>query len=340
MPSKASLYNLLGDLYVKLDNISAACRYFWQCLKINPYKISAYTKLCDIAADCVDVATTNIRKEIFVDFDTSKTNLSRSPHSFLPAPPSVDESEIDFFVEITSSDTIANSFSVPAIKDYQDITVDQLRALVKFNPKVIDEDDESLDNEYQRGELEKKKDIIIETINTDIKLMKANEDYKNKHGLHKKPPVHVPHKLEVELPEIDENDNERNYAHDKQIYETIDRSKPPRVSRRGDGPTHPNKKQKIISGNNQSIDPYFLPQSNNVYTNQSTNEYILKGMNKVLQLLGIIANGYAHQSLYRCEKAALELQKLDDRQYNSARVLCILGKAYYDAGDHKTVSWS
>jgi tetratricopeptide (TPR) repeat protein len=57
-------------------------------------------------------------------------------------------------------------------------------------------------------------------------------------------------------------------------------------------------------------------------------------MNKVVKVLGILASGYLHQSFYHCETAALELQKLDDQQYNSPRVLCILGKAYYDAGDH------
>lgn len=61
------------------------------------------------------------------------------------------------------------------------------------------------------------------------------------------------------------------------------------------------------------------------------------GMNKVVQLLRIIASGYLHQSFYRCEEAVLELQKLDDRQYNSARILSIIGKAYYDAIDYQTV---
>lgn len=75
-----------------------------------------------------------------------------------------------------------------------------------------------------------------------------------------------------------------------------------------------------------------------MYTNQQTDESVINGMNKVLQVLCIIANGYVYQSFYHCEKAALELQKLDDPQYNSARVLCILGKAYYDAGDYQSVS--
>lgn len=52
-----------------------------------------------------------------------------------------------------------------------------------------------------------------------------------------------------------------------------------------------------------------------------------------MKVLRILANGSLRQSFYDCENAALELQQMDDQQYNSARVLCILGKAYYDAGD-------
>jgi hypothetical protein len=60
-------------------------------------------------------------------------------------------------------------------------------------------------------------------------------------------------------------------------------------------------------------------------------------MNRVMRLLRIIANGHLYQTFYYCEKAALELQKLDDCQYNSPHVLCLLGRAYYDASDYKCV---
>jgi hypothetical protein len=59
----------------------------------------------------------------------------------------------------------------------------------------------------------------------------------------------------------------------------------------------------------------------------------------VIELLSIVATGYLYQSFYKCKEAALELQQLDDNQYNSARVLCIIGKAYYDVGEYESVSF-
>lgn len=151
MPSEASLCNLMGDLFVKLDNVTSASKYYRRCLQINPYKISACTNLCDIAADS-NVTATKLRKEIFVDFNASKTNLSRSPHSFLPALPSIDAPGIHFLPKILPSDVVKNQSSVPAIEYNKDITVAQLRALVRYSPIIIndDDDDENIDSEYQR----------------------------------------------------------------------------------------------------------------------------------------------------------------------------------------------
>lgn len=204
--------------------------------------------------------------------------------------------------------------------------------------------------------MEKRKSIIIDTINNDIRQMKASEAYKNKHGLHKKPPVQVPQKLKVDLNQIDENeqlDGGRSAAENKKMYESIQKNVAPRITRsfQNNDSQPANKRFKTPSGGkipkstlsaakNQSIDTYFLPNSNTKkqYTSQEADEYIIQGMNKVMKMLCIIASGYLHQSFYHCEKAALELQKLDDNQYNSARVLCILGKAYYDASDFQSVS--
>ncbi|KAG2237222.1 hypothetical protein INT48_006626 [Thamnidium elegans] len=341
MPSKASLCNLLGDLYVKLDNIRAAAIYYWECLKQNPYKISAYTKLCDIAPDCIDFNAAKLPEDIFTDFELATTDLSKSPHSYFPPRPSADVSEINFSEDLTSSSVEWNSFSVPDINnDYQEITVGQLRALVRYSPKVIEDDDELLHTEYERGDLEIKKNTIIDSINHDIRIMKAGEAYKNKHGLHKRPPVETTQKLKVELTQLDD-DGENDYEREKDLYESIHKSTPPRVAKsKGvmDDDPRPNKKLRSVSSKvkNQAIDGYFFFNGMNQYTNLQTDESIINGMNKVLQVLCIIANGYVYQSFYHCEKAALELQKLDDPQYNSARVLCILGKAYYDAGDYQS----
>ena len=57
-----------------------------------------------------------------------------------------------------------------------------------------------------RSDIEERKDADIEMIDLDIKKMKTEEAYRNKHGLHKKPPKEKPQQLEVELPELDDLD--------------------------------------------------------------------------------------------------------------------------------------
>lgn len=348
MPSKASLCNLLGDLYLKLDNIRAASIFFWRCLESNPYKISAYTKLCDIAPDCNDFYSAKLPTDIFTSFNPSTTDLSKSQNFYLPSTPSPDVSEISFLTELSPSTVMKNGYSMPDLRDdYQNITVDQLRALVKISPKIVTDGDDLFTNGYERGEIENRKDTIINIINSDISEMKASEAYKNKHGLHKKPPTQAPQKLNVDLNQIEESEVFLDTPQSETFHNSLSKKNPPRVTRKtnrnimNDDP-QPNKRFRTPTGKiskttkNQSIDSYFLPQSSKQYTNQETDECIIRGMNKVMKVLCIIANGYLYQSFYYCEKAALELQKLDDCQYNSARVLCLLGRAYYDAGDYKS----
>lgn len=151
MPSKASICNLLGDLYVKLDNIRAASIYYWDCLKSNPFKMSAYMKLCDIAPDCVDFDKTKLPEDIFIDFNISSTNLSKSPNAYLPVLPSTDVSEISFSTPLTVDQVRKNSFSMPGLKDnYRDITVSELRALIKHSSSILEADSPLLKNQPQR----------------------------------------------------------------------------------------------------------------------------------------------------------------------------------------------
>ncbi|KAI8641660.1 hypothetical protein BD408DRAFT_444096 [Parasitella parasitica] len=341
MPSKASLCNLMGDLYLKLDNIRAASIYYWDCLKSNPYKLSAYMKLCEIAPDNIDFKAAKLPKDIFTNFDPATTDLSRSSQSYLPATPSLDLSGISFHNELTSSLVKKNTWSMPELRDeYHDTSVDQLRALVRLSSKVIHENNENISDEYERGDIEHKKDFILGSIKSDIKQMKVSEAYRNKHGLHKKPPVQAPQKLKVDLAQNDENDV--NYAEEKIIYESIQHNIPPRLVRNQsaeqiDESVRPKKKAKANNKQKkyQALESYFSPPYSSQHTNSpETDARIIEGMNKIMRVLCILANGYMRQSFYDCENAALELQQLDDQQYNSARVLCILGKAYYDAGDY------
>ncbi|KAF1807300.1 hypothetical protein V8B55DRAFT_1464414 [Mucor lusitanicus] len=342
MPSKASLCNLLGDLYMKLDNIRAASIYYWTCLESNPYKISAYMKLCDIAPD-IDFDTAKLPQDIFTNFDPATTDLSRSSQSYLPSAISMNQCDISFSDELPSTCVRKNSWDMPQLKDeYHDTTVDQLRALVRVSSKISEENNEHLDNEFDRGEIEHAKDSIINSIKSDIVQMRANEAYKNKHGLHKKPPVQTPQKLKVDLTLNDENDV--NYAEERKVYQSIQQNIPPRLVRKQstgnlEETVHPRKRVKTAGASQQqkskSLENFFLPSLHGQYTSDpDTDALIIEGMNRIMKVLCILANGYLRQSFYNCEKAALELQQLDDHQYNSARVLCILGKAYYDAGDY------
>lgn len=70
------------------------------------------------------------------------------------------------------------------------------------------------------------KDKIIKSLSSDIEQMTAAEVYKNKHGLHKKAPTGIGHKLEVKLPDLDD---QLDYLHDEHMLESIDRDHPPRV---------------------------------------------------------------------------------------------------------------
>lgn len=71
---------------------------------------------------------------------------------------------------------------------------------------------------------------------------------------------------------------------------------------------------------------------------KETENIIIDAMNKVIYVLKTLASAYMYQSSYYCREAAMELQKLDNNQYDTAWVLCILGQAYYDSADYPIVS--
>lgn len=65
---------------------------------------------------------------------------------------------------------------------------------------------------------------------------------------------------------------------------------------------------------------------------------IIKAMNRVIGVLRVMAVSSQLQKRYEHRQATLELQKLDDRQYDTPRVMVMLGTAYYDIGNYATVS--
>lgn len=139
-PNRSSLCNLLGDLYVGLDNIRAAARSYWECLRINPYKISAYTKLCDIAPDVINFSKAKLPKDIFKDFPET---LDLSVHQQVDPSllPSADAPGLVFH-ECPPYEK--NTYSMPGLNDseFETISIEQLRTLIKFKPKIADLDEQ------------------------------------------------------------------------------------------------------------------------------------------------------------------------------------------------------
>lgn len=138
MPSRGSINNLLGELYSKLENIQGSAIHLWECLDDNPFKLSAYTTLCDIAPDVIDFDTAALPNDIFKDF-TSDTHLERSQQQQYPKPPSAS------MVGITLKDPEPSLDEVepymPSLRnDYQDVSLDQLRSLVFFSHQLNDSD--------------------------------------------------------------------------------------------------------------------------------------------------------------------------------------------------------
>lgn len=145
LPSKASLCSLLADLYIKLNNTRAAAKYLWMCLQSNPYKVTAYNRLCDIAPDCVDFKTAQLPEHVFTSFQESKIDLRRNPHPYLLSDiikPDPNASDIQFYKEIDPSSVRLNLHSLPAIRHNDTITVDQLRSFVTYQAKIIDNDED------------------------------------------------------------------------------------------------------------------------------------------------------------------------------------------------------
>lgn len=364
LPSRGSICNLLGELYAKLENIRASSIYLWQALNDSPFKISAYTNLCDIAPDIANfdlAATTNnvdmsssssssslpfaSPDDLFKDFtpDTVHLDTTSTPHH--PTLPTSSTHDIDEHPSINLLDKPSLGLYMPSLrKGHSDnISLDQLRSLVHYSHKMRDTDLSGI--QPSRSDIEERKDADIEMIDLDIKKMKTEEAYRNKHGLHKKPPKEKPQQLEVELPELDDLDfldtakplklpSPLRVGQQKEESITKPATKLTRL-RKG------KKRLREEEDEDQHLSFIFAIDGSTTPTKASNDDglstqTVIRAMNKVMSVLRTFARGYMYHSFYHCREAALSLQKLDDRQYDTPRILCILGKAYYDAGDYES----
>ncbi|KAI8364947.1 hypothetical protein BD560DRAFT_333011 [Blakeslea trispora] len=329
-PSKASLYDLLGDLFSRLENTTEAIRCYVASLKLCPFKISAHHKLCDLAPDTAGLKSLGmLPNEAFKPLD--QLNLSKPSNSSFPFSISLEKEDIVFNDDLAHHNQLeANSWSLPAIRnDYRDLTVDELRALVRNIPDPMDE-------ELLENDVEVEKEDMIQHVLVDIQKMKEDEAYKSKHGLHKKVPVPTNPSTATMLTEEEANEEdtektESNHIHPTKYRRLTSTRWPPRIV------SHLTEKERRKEKQDQAeaVLAFFLPNSKDESDRpkQSSLKALLAGMNKVIKTLRILANGYYCASIYRCKEAAATLQKLDNKQYDSPRVLCILGTAYYHAND-------
>ncbi|KAG2236703.1 hypothetical protein INT48_000701 [Thamnidium elegans] len=328
LPSKASLCTLLADLYIKLDNIKAAAKYLWICLESNPYKITAYNRLCDIAPDCIDFNTAKLPKHVFTCFEEPLVDLNRNPDRYLSsAVPKLNVSDIQFSskIEEESGSVESNYYSMPNIRYSDNISTEQLRSLVNLRPKLIDDDAYEIRRDNSQSELEHIKNSAIQSINLEIRKEKETKARYTKGGLYptKADDSIIYQSSLIQLPQsIDyaTKDDTKDNDDVKIDLDTVKKNGPPKLATnriQSDDDYLPKKEEKFCSNiiDQDSVKSYFLPQSNNqVRISQEVRKHIVQGMNK----------------------AVLELNQLDDCQYDSPRVLCMLGKTYYDTTDYET----
>lgn len=113
------------------------------CLESNPYKITAYNKLCDIAPDSIDFNTTKLPKHVFTCFEEPLVDLERNRDHYPSfAVPNPNASDIQFSSKIEEElgSVERNKYLMPQVRYSDNISAEQLRILVNLRPMLIDED--------------------------------------------------------------------------------------------------------------------------------------------------------------------------------------------------------
>ncbi|CAO3697154.1 unnamed protein product [Rhizopus stolonifer] len=336
-PSRSSLYNLLGDLYLRLDNVRAATKAYKNCLDINPYKLSAYFKLCDLASDVMDFDQGKAPSEIFKDLPPT-LSISSSLGT-LPSLPNSECVDLVFEEKKMRVKSEEGFQKMPDFKEeFEEVTLADMKDVITYELEFDDYD--LTDEEHVRGEIEVRKDMMLDYVENDINKGLRHEQTKSRHGLHKSREEKAPLHVEKKYPNIDVNqvfeEQESNNSSKNNPSSFIqkrslehDELTPFKCSKR-----LKLKEEKHVP-KNETISQVFLPTTqNNTIISKETHSQLIEGMNRVMKLLRVMASGYLFQSLYYDADSVTELKQLNTSQYESARVLCLLGKAYYNAGEY------
>lgn len=102
----------MGELYFKLENIRGAAIHLWQCLAHNPFKLTAFTKICDISPDVSNLENAISPNDIFKDFDLKTTHLDRFSDADLPPLPSTSISKSSLPRQ-TKHTSLSSPISIP-----------------------------------------------------------------------------------------------------------------------------------------------------------------------------------------------------------------------------------
>ncbi|KAI8970465.1 hypothetical protein BDF20DRAFT_891462 [Mycotypha africana] len=339
IPSKASMYNLLGDLYAKLDHIRGAATSYWSCLKLNPFKLTAYTKLCDIAPDIPNFEKAKLPKDIFVDFDLDTTDLSTSANTPMMPSFSAFADNLTFNVNVEPLETQNNKIEILKVqKEYSPITLNDLRQFAGAISNMYEDKESLFVHDIERYDIEDLKTKSLASIIDDVEQAEKKRAFENKHGLYKKPTEQTDtQKLNAALSKVNAESSTK-IPRKRTIAELV----PPRVTRSENVKRSKANPTEVTA---EDIQSYFTPIMPNIGSSSSDvsnnknddgmSKLMVESMNQVIKLLRIIANGYLYQSFYHPRRAALELQQLDDNQYGSPRILSIIGKALHDSTDFK-----
>lgn len=187
----------------KLEIIQSAVGHLRECLADDCFKITAYYQLCDIGPDGRGSKDVDNPMAIFEDLQYSDKVLERCSQQHRPRYPITTTDK--------SSESIISSREQPDLKwkdsspympnlEAYDSPVTK-RHLQKAQSSLTATNPPMEEVRQRRRSVELQKDEKIGEVKSDIETLKAEAEYRNEHGLHKKPPPDVTN--DIKIKEID-----------------------------------------------------------------------------------------------------------------------------------------
>ncbi|KAI9019546.1 hypothetical protein CLU79DRAFT_757748 [Phycomyces nitens] len=365
IPTRSTLDSLLGELYKRLQNIHGSVYSFHQSVIANPFNLGAYMELCELGPDVDTFDVHQVLKTAFMDFKESTTILDTSGPTQVPKPPV--PSSIDIHFTKRSPDKNPR-WEIPAMRsNHYDVSLDQLRGILHEAPEITDDEFDTI--QPPRGEREIEKDKYIDKLGEEIEQKKMEEMIRTKHGLYQKKFDDGLESSSIKIPLDEEYSLDQSFSSVIEKAPRLEMDSALDILAEGkdlENTEHPEKRQKTTHKSSFSEDVetkesiaglfgevesteistkdtktrelyrYFhITSTSPSDTIHAIKSDIIKAMNRVLGVIRILAEAHAHQASYRCRELAFSLQSLDDQQYESPRVLCLLGNSFYNFADYE-----